>query len=107
MNGDNRRPKKDVDVAQANEMRGNSDFWREMFTRYTNRMFLKQAQYYLDNCSPRDDYTYDTSVVTTVLPEAMKRIDEQDKIIRMFIDHANDLGGPKENRLLNIGRARS
>ena len=73
--------KKDVTWEQLQEMRGNTAFWTQMFYRMDNNCFIKQAQHYLNNCSftRHKNTTYDDSVMNTVLPEALRRIEELEK----------------------------
>jgi hypothetical protein len=74
------RPKKDVTPKMLGFMRGNTEYWMGMFPRYTTEAFLEQARHYLANCHARlSNATYEDAIVSTVLPEALARIEELEK----------------------------
>ena len=71
---------KKITWEEMQEMRGNTQFWTELFSKMGSDAFIKQANRYLDNCSytrnRNTNITYDDAVINTVLPEALKRIQE-------------------------------
>ena len=69
---------KKITWEEMQEMRGNTKFWTELFPKMDTDAFIKQANHYLANCSHtrHKNTTYDDAIMNTVLPEALKRIQE-------------------------------
>lgn len=83
------RPSKDITWDALQTMRGNTEFWRSLFPKMTSDAFVKQSKHYLANCSSHyKGVTYDDVVITTILPEALLRIQELEKVLGQLIGAA-------------------